>query len=138
MERGSNHGVGLLEHPDVARRDLQSLRSLTVGGAPVHAELLEQIRSGLPSVQARIATGYGLTENGGQATAASGRDTAERPGSKRPAAAVRRAQDRSAAGIARWRDPRPLPHADVRVLWRRALSDRSSRLAAHRRFGLPR
>jgi acyl-CoA synthetase (AMP-forming)/AMP-acid ligase II len=31
-------------------------------------------------VQARIPTGYGLTENGGQATAASGADTAERPG----------------------------------------------------------
>jgi acyl-CoA synthetase (AMP-forming)/AMP-acid ligase II len=71
----------LLDHPDVRRRDLRSLRSVTVGGAPVHAELLQRIRTGLPSVQARIPTGYGLTENGGQATAASGADTAERPGS---------------------------------------------------------
>jgi acyl-CoA synthetase (AMP-forming)/AMP-acid ligase II len=71
----------LLDHPDVHRRDLRSLRSVTVGGAPVHAELLQRIRTGLPSVQARIPTGYGLTENGGQATAASGADTAERPGS---------------------------------------------------------
>jgi acyl-CoA synthetase (AMP-forming)/AMP-acid ligase II len=71
----------VLEHPDVPRRDLSSLRSLTVGGAPVHAELLERVRVGLPSVQARISTGYGLTENGGQATAASGTETAERPGS---------------------------------------------------------
>jgi steroid-24-oyl-CoA synthetase len=31
-------------------------------------------------VQARTVTGYGLTENGGQATAATGRDTQERPG----------------------------------------------------------
>jgi len=71
----------LLDHPDVQRRDLRSLRSVTVGGAPVHAELLQRIRTGLPSVKARVPTGYGLTENGGQATAASGADTAERPGS---------------------------------------------------------
>ena len=47
----------------------------------MHAELLQRIRTGLPSVQARIPSGYGLTENGGQATAASGADIAERPGS---------------------------------------------------------
>ncbi|WP_323038363.1 class I adenylate-forming enzyme family protein [Gemmobacter sp.] len=71
----------VLEHPDLAKRDLSSLKSLTVGGAPVHAELLTRIREGLPSVDARVPTGYGLTENGGQATAASGGDTAARPGS---------------------------------------------------------
>ena len=71
----------VLDHPDVHRRDLRSLRSVTVGGAPVHAEFLERLRTGLPGVQVRVPTGYGLTENGGQATAASGRDTAERPGS---------------------------------------------------------
>jgi acyl-CoA synthetase (AMP-forming)/AMP-acid ligase II len=71
----------LLDHPDVKRRDLSSLRSVTVGGAPVHAELMRRIGDALPSVAARIPTGYGLTENGGQATAASGADTADRPGS---------------------------------------------------------
>jgi acyl-CoA synthetase (AMP-forming)/AMP-acid ligase II len=71
----------LLEHPDVQTRDVRSLRSLTVGGAPVHAELLQRIPIGFPGVKARIPTGYGLTENGGQATAASGTDTAQRPGS---------------------------------------------------------
>lgn len=71
----------LLEHPDVHRRNLATLRSLTVGGAPVHSELLARMRSGLPGVQPKIATGYGLSENGGQATAASGADTTERPGS---------------------------------------------------------
>lgn len=70
----------LLEHPAVQTRDVRSLRSLTVGGAPVHVELLERIRTGLPGADARVPTGFGLTENGGQATAASGRDTAERPG----------------------------------------------------------
>jgi acyl-CoA synthetase (AMP-forming)/AMP-acid ligase II len=71
----------LLEHPDVHRRDLRSLRTMTLGGAPVHAELLKLMREGLPGVEARIATGYGLSENCGQATAASGADTATRPGS---------------------------------------------------------
>jgi acyl-CoA synthetase (AMP-forming)/AMP-acid ligase II/alcohol dehydrogenase class IV len=71
----------LLEHPDVQRRDLSSLRAITVGGSPVSAELLKLMRNGLPGVEARVATGYGLSENGGQATAASGADTADRPGS---------------------------------------------------------
>ncbi|BEL03751.1 class I adenylate-forming enzyme family protein [Actinoplanes sichuanensis] len=71
----------VLEHPDRNRRDLSSLRSVTVGGAPVHAEFLAQLRGGLPGVDPRVATGWGLTENGGQATAASGRDTRDRPGS---------------------------------------------------------
>jgi acyl-CoA synthetase (AMP-forming)/AMP-acid ligase II len=70
----------LLDHPDLARHDVSSLRSVTLGGAPVHAELLRRIAEGLPAVQARIPTGYGLTENGGQATAASGADVAAAPG----------------------------------------------------------
>ncbi|MFD7776504.1 class I adenylate-forming enzyme family protein [Streptomyces sp. NPDC059753] len=70
----------VLEHPDVRRRDLTTLRSITVGGAPVHAEFLAQLRAGLPGVEPRVPTGYGLTENGGQATAASGRDTTQLPG----------------------------------------------------------
>jgi acyl-CoA synthetase (AMP-forming)/AMP-acid ligase II len=64
------------EHP----RDLQSLRSLTIGGAPAHPAMYQRVRNELPMVKARVATGYGLTENGGQATAASGTDTRDRPG----------------------------------------------------------
>jgi acyl-CoA synthetase (AMP-forming)/AMP-acid ligase II len=70
----------VLEHPDVHVRDLRTLRSLTVGGAPVNADFLAHLRAGIPGVDPRVATGYGLTENGGQATAASARDTTERPG----------------------------------------------------------
>ena len=70
----------VLEHPDLPHRDVSCLRAVTLGGAPVHAELLEAVARGLPSVQARIPTGYGLTENGGQATAASGPDVAAAPG----------------------------------------------------------
>ncbi|MER5437663.1 class I adenylate-forming enzyme family protein [Streptomyces sp. NPDC002790] len=70
----------VLEHPDVHSRDLTSLRSITVGGAPVHGEFLDRLRAGLPGVEPRVPTGYGLTENGGQATAASGKDTTRLPG----------------------------------------------------------
>ncbi|WP_167138015.1 class I adenylate-forming enzyme family protein [Diaminobutyricimonas sp. TR449] len=71
----------VIEHPDAQTRDLSTLRSLTVGGAAAHPELLERIRTGLPGVEPRIATGFGLTENGGQGFAASGMDTVSRPGS---------------------------------------------------------
>jgi acyl-CoA synthetase (AMP-forming)/AMP-acid ligase II len=71
----------LLDHPDVAKRDLSSLRSISIGGAPVHAELMQRIRDGLPSVSPRIPTGYGLTENGGQATATAGAESIENLGS---------------------------------------------------------
>jgi acyl-CoA synthetase (AMP-forming)/AMP-acid ligase II len=70
----------VIEHPDARVRDVTSLRSLTVGGAATHPELLERIRTGLPGVTPRIATGFGLTENGGQGFAASGADTVARPG----------------------------------------------------------
>jgi acyl-CoA synthetase (AMP-forming)/AMP-acid ligase II len=70
----------VLDHPDVHRRDLRSLRAVTLGGAPLHVSLQARIRSGLPGAQARIATGYGLSENGGQATAASDGDILKRPG----------------------------------------------------------
>jgi acyl-CoA synthetase (AMP-forming)/AMP-acid ligase II len=71
----------LLDHPDLKLRDLHSLRALTIGGAPIHPELLQRIGRDLPGVQAGVPTGYGLTENCGQATAASGRDTLKHPGS---------------------------------------------------------
>jgi acyl-CoA synthetase (AMP-forming)/AMP-acid ligase II len=71
----------LLDHPDVACRDLSSLRSISIGGAPVHAELMQRIRTELPAVSPRIPTGYGLTENGGQATASGGSEKVEQLGS---------------------------------------------------------
>ncbi len=71
----------LLDHPDAATRDVSSLKSISIGGAPVHAELMQRIRVGLPSVSPRIPTGYGLTENGGQATAAAGSEDIAQLGS---------------------------------------------------------
>jgi len=91
----------LLDHPDLPRRNLRSLRTITLGGAPVHGELLRRVREGVPGVQSRIATGYGLSENGGQATAAGGADVAARPGSS----------------------GRALPLAEIRILPREGLPD---------------
>ena len=71
----------LLDHPEVSSRDLSSLKSISIGGAPVHAELMRRIRTELPSVSPRIPTGYGLTENGGQATASGGSESVEKLGS---------------------------------------------------------
>lgn len=71
----------LLDHPDLTRRNLSSLKSISIGGAPVHKELMQRIRQGLPGVSPRIPTGYGLTENGGQATASAGSEDLDKLGS---------------------------------------------------------
>lgn len=70
----------VLEHPSLSKHDVSSLTAMTVGGSKISEEFFERVRQGLPSVKARIATGYGLSENGGQATTAAGKHTVERPG----------------------------------------------------------
>ena len=69
-----------LDHPDAQTRNLGSLRSIGMGGAPVGPDLLERMSTGLPDVQPSVAVGYGLTENTGPATTASGRDSETHPG----------------------------------------------------------
>jgi steroid-24-oyl-CoA synthetase len=91
----------LIEHPDIAKRDVSCLKTMTLGGAPVHAELLRRIHASLPGLNARIATGYGLSENAGQATAAGGAEIVDRPGSS----------------------GRPLPLVEVKILARNDLPD---------------
>ena len=51
----------LLRHPDLATRDLSSVRSITSGAAPMPLEMIEALRARFgPEVV--IAEGYGLTE----------------------------------------------------------------------------
>ena len=127
----------LLDHPDVPRRDLSSLKSISIGGAPVHAELMQRIRTELPSVSPRIPTGYGLTENGGQATAAAGSENVELLGSTgRPLPCVE-VRFLVASRPARRRDPAALADADDRLLRPRPVAHRQGRLAAHRRSRPP-
>ena len=51
----------LLYHPDVERYDLHSLQRFCVGAAPVPAPLLARLHQCI-SADARVITGYGLTE----------------------------------------------------------------------------
>ncbi len=91
----------LLDHPGLATRDISSLKSISVGGAPVHRELMQRMRQCLPNVSPRVPTGYGLTENGGQATASAGSQEVEKLGST----------------------GRPLPCVELRFLAREGLPD---------------
>ncbi|QHD01550.1 fatty-acid--CoA ligase [Pseudomonas sp. S04] len=50
----------LIMHPDFARHDLSSLRSLTYGASPIAVPLLELALKALPNVE--FTQGYGMTE----------------------------------------------------------------------------
>ncbi len=52
----------VLTHPDLARYDLSSVKSLGSGGAPVPADLQRALRGAFTSVTAAMGVGYGLTE----------------------------------------------------------------------------
>lgn len=69
----------VVEHPDVARRDLSSVRSISMGGAPVQPHLVEQLRKHFSSALRGMSTVYGMTETGGTLAAASGSLMAEHP-----------------------------------------------------------
>jgi long-chain acyl-CoA synthetase len=70
----------VLDHPDLAKRDITSVRSVSLGGAPVPASLVDRIRSAFPRSERAVGKVYGLTEAGGTLTSASGSDSLERPG----------------------------------------------------------
>ena len=72
--------IRVLEHPDLPKRDVSSLRSVPLGGAPVSPELLERIQAAFPNTKRRVTNVYGLTECSGTVAAASGRVIAEHPG----------------------------------------------------------
>jgi long-chain acyl-CoA synthetase len=52
--------VALLQHPDIDKRDLSSVRSISSGAAPLPVEILEALKQRFP--QAKVGEGYGLTE----------------------------------------------------------------------------
>jgi fatty-acyl-CoA synthase len=51
--------IAMMEHPDLARRDLSSLRSVASGGAPVPADLVRRIEA---TLDVRFAIVFGQTE----------------------------------------------------------------------------
>ena len=60
--------TSLLVHPDLSKRDLSSLISVTVGGAPPGPQLMAELEQAIPS--AEVICGYGLTESAPQLTKA--------------------------------------------------------------------
>lgn len=73
--------IRLLEHPDFPTRDLSSLRSFPLGGAPVTDKLLTLLVTKLPQLGRRgLANTWGMTETGGFCTVAGNTDLELRPG----------------------------------------------------------
>jgi acyl-CoA synthetase (AMP-forming)/AMP-acid ligase II len=71
----------ILEHPDFEDRDLSSLTSFPLGGAPVPDALLDRLREKLPQLIRRgLANTWGMTETGGYVTVAAGTDLVDHPG----------------------------------------------------------
>lgn len=70
----------VLEHPDVGRHDLSSLRSIPMGGAAIAPELRARIPHVFPGVKKSVGSLYGCTEAGGILAAGSADDLRERPG----------------------------------------------------------
>ena len=70
----------VLEHPSLPERDVTSIRSVPLGGAPVSPELLERIQQAFPNSRHRVTNVYGMTETSGTVARASGRVIAEFPG----------------------------------------------------------
>lgn len=68
-----------MEHPDLDRRDLSSLRSVSYGGAPAAPELVRAIEERFPG--RTPSNGYGLTETSSVTTMNSGADYVRHPDS---------------------------------------------------------
>jgi long-chain acyl-CoA synthetase len=71
----------LLASPDLRSRDVSSLRTVVLGGAPVEERLLTRIRTAFPSTHRGVGQTYGLTEAGGVVSTGVGSKLGEHPGS---------------------------------------------------------
>ncbi|HEX4248737.1 MAG TPA: class I adenylate-forming enzyme family protein, partial [Pseudonocardia sp.] len=69
----------VLSHPSIGDRDLDSVRSVSMGGAPVQPALVARLREAFPNASRGMSTIYGMTETGGTVAAASGVTMAEHP-----------------------------------------------------------
>lgn len=76
----------ILDSPDLGRRDLSSVRSISYGGAPAPPELVRRIRRTFPVGQP--GNGYGLTETSAAVTMNTGEDYVRKPDSVGPPAPV--------------------------------------------------
>lgn len=67
----------LIEHGDLGRYDLSSLRSFALASAPSSPAFKERLRAALPFAEQALADSYGLTESSTACTVASPIDLAE-------------------------------------------------------------
>jgi long-chain acyl-CoA synthetase len=72
----------VLDHPDFAKRDTSSVKSVGYGGAPAPPDLVKRIREHFNSSPA--SNGYGLTETSSVSTMNSGADYLAKPDSVGP------------------------------------------------------
>jgi acyl-CoA synthetase (AMP-forming)/AMP-acid ligase II len=103
----------LLEHGDLSRYDLSSLRALALASAPSSTAFKDRLRAALPAAEQNLAESYGLTESSTSATVASPLDLAVAPDSVgRPIVTVE-VQIRDEAG-------QPLPDGAEGEVWLRS------------------
>ncbi len=72
-------GPQVVEHPDIDKFDLSSMRNIGFGGAPTSPALQDKLRRAFPSASKNHGMGYGLSETGGLGAGIGGRELAERP-----------------------------------------------------------
>ncbi|MFQ5417083.1 MAG: class I adenylate-forming enzyme family protein, partial [Myxococcota bacterium] len=76
-----NMGHRLLDHPDLRKHDLRSVRSLGSGGAPVSADIQKRLMAAFPNAKGSFSVGYGLSESTGAAALNFGEFLEARPDS---------------------------------------------------------
>lgn len=103
----------VLDSPDIARRDLSSVRSVSYGGAPAPPELVRRIRDTFAVGQP--GNGYGLTETSAATALNSGEDYVRKPDSVGPAVPVADVAI-VPAGFG-GEEPAPVPPGTVGELW---------------------
>ncbi|TCN49822.1 acyl-CoA synthetase (AMP-forming)/AMP-acid ligase II [Rhodococcus sp. SMB37] len=69
----------LIEHGDLSRYDLSSLKAVSISSAPSTPALRAKLKEILPSAERTLGTSYGSTESSSAATLATAADLAERP-----------------------------------------------------------
>lgn len=70
----------VLEHPDLTRHDVSSLKSIPMGGAAIPPELRAKVQQSFSGVQKSVGSLYGCTEAGGILAAGNATDLRDRPG----------------------------------------------------------
>ncbi len=69
----------IVDHPELDKFDLSSMRNAGMGAAPVPLDLAERTAQAFPNSRQSVANGYGLTETTAVITVGSGDDWLSRP-----------------------------------------------------------